>query len=173
MPVRGHGSGVLATTFCVHNLPTKLHPLQTRLLPRPPAPPSLVVGKHKCLDANICNPTCAMPSQIYDRSGQRFVHAFITHTQYSTATCGGSANGAPCVFPFTYKGTTYTKCTSVDHSQAWCRTSKKYANQWGNCDCGGTSVCIHARETKSFVHFGILTSQSMHACGRRHRQASR
>ena len=37
-------------------------------------------------------------------------------------TCGGSANGARCFFPFIYKGVTYTSCTNRDHNQLWCAT---------------------------------------------------
>ncbi|XP_062511736.1 matrix metalloproteinase-9-like [Corticium candelabrum] len=54
-------------------------------------------------------------------------------------TCGGSANGARCFFPFIYKGVTYTSCTNRGHNQLWCATrAGKYIahNQWGNCRCG-------------------------------------
>ena len=54
-----------------------------------------------------------------------------------TSTCGGSAKGAPCVFPFTYKGIMYTKCTPIDHDEPWCSTESVYESQWGNCNCPG------------------------------------
>jgi len=53
----------------------------------------------------------------------------------SIPTCGGTANGADCRFPFNYEGKEYFECTDVDHDQPWC-----YANAsiraWGNCNCG-------------------------------------
>merc|ERR1711923_629384 len=50
-------------------------------------------------------------------------------------TCGGTANGAPCHFPYTYKGKEYTSCTSDDHHHPWCSTTKHYIGRWGNCEC--------------------------------------
>merc|ERR1719410_2981715 len=52
-----------------------------------------------------------------------------------TGTCGGSAHGAPCHFPFTYKNKVYTSCTSDAHDQPWCSTTKEYEGKWGNCEC--------------------------------------
>lgn len=49
------------------------------------------------------------------------------------ATCDGSANGAPCQFPFKYDGKTYSECTSEGHHQDWCYTDDNGA--WGHCDC--------------------------------------
>ena len=38
-------------------------------------------------------------------------------------TCGGNAGGAPCLFPFTYKGVKHTSCTTLDNGgQPWCYT---------------------------------------------------
>ena len=47
----------------------------------------------------------------------------------------GNANGARCVFPFIYKGVTYTACTSIDHFRNWCATTSNYDRDrlWGNC----------------------------------------
>merc|ERR1712060_237294 len=56
----------------------------------------------------------------------------------SPPTCHGDAGGAPCAFPFTYKGKTYQECTKVDHSQSWCYTEKRGSwgrRTWGNCEC--------------------------------------
>ena len=51
-------------------------------------------------------------------------------------TNGGSHPDVPCVFPFIYKGTTYTECTDVDNSGVpWCAT---------------TTVCVNA------PYFGCL-----------------
>ena len=45
------------------------------------------------------------------------------------------ANGAPCLFPFTYLGVEYTECTTANANEAWCYTD--LSNHWGNCDCSG------------------------------------
>jgi len=59
-------------------------------------------------------------------------------------TCGGNGKGAPCIFPFKYKGEngethTYTACTEEDHpGEPWCATSyvsgTTFADDWGQCD---------------------------------------
>lgn len=48
-------------------------------------------------------------------------------------TCGGTALGAACQFPFEYHGVQFTACTSTDNGQPWCYTA--VAGQWGNCNC--------------------------------------
>lgn len=49
-------------------------------------------------------------------------------------TCGGTANGAPCLFPFTYLNTVYEECTEDDNDGSpWCMVAGGL--QWGNCDC--------------------------------------
>ncbi|KJE90649.1 hypothetical protein CAOG_01926 [Capsaspora owczarzaki ATCC 30864] len=56
-------------------------------------------------------------------------------TYYTDVTYGGTANGLPCVFPFTYKGVVYTQCTNVDNHRDWCYTDPDYASRrrWGFC----------------------------------------
>jgi len=53
---------------------------------------------------------------------------------------GGSAfnNIKQCVFPFTYKGTTYDKCTNFEWDGFWCSTETSsngdyVEGQWGQC----------------------------------------
>lgn len=51
-----------------------------------------------------------------------------------------SDDGVPCVFPFTYKGQTYSACTDVENDGVpWCATTNKFAKElhWGVCaeDC--------------------------------------
>ena len=52
-------------------------------------------------------------------------------------TIGGTAETpSACVFPFSYKGVTYTGCSTVDNSgYPWCYTSYNYREDhlWGNC----------------------------------------
>ena len=52
------------------------------------------------------------------------------------ATSGGNSDGAPCVFPFTYKGATYSKCTDVNDDELWCATTNNYDKdgKWGVCN---------------------------------------
>jgi hypothetical protein len=45
-----------------------------------------------------------------------------------------ASNGKACVFPFTYKGSQYSSCTTVDYSEPWCATASVYsASEWGTC----------------------------------------
>ena len=51
----------------------------------------------------------------------------------------------PCIFPFTWKGKQYNKCTKDDHDQFWCGTQSNVTvdeisflgngvtQGWGNC----------------------------------------
>ena len=51
----------------------------------------------------------------------------------------------PCIFPFTWMGTQYNKCTNDDHDQFWCGTQSNVTKDeisfldngvtqgWGNC----------------------------------------
>jgi len=42
----------------------------------------------------------------------------------------------PCVFPFVYKGVTYTQCTATDRDTLWCSTINKPNGEmrtWGEC----------------------------------------
>ena len=65
----------------------------------------------------------------------------------SGSTSGGGAStcptksGSPCVFPFTYKGSTYTECTLFDNvgGKAWCSTKEPYSGRWSPCDCSKSS----------------------------------
>lgn len=56
-------------------------------------------------------------------------------------TTGGSANGAPCRFPFKFNGVLYYTCITLDNDgQEWCATVYDYdaIKSWGNC--AGTSM---------------------------------
>jgi hypothetical protein len=56
------------------------------------------------------------------------------HTRNAVnGTCGGTSNGADCMFPFEHDGIVYGACTTVDHDQPWCITDSH--GNWGNCIC--------------------------------------
>jgi len=49
-----------------------------------------------------------------------------------------TTKGDNCVFPFTYKGVVYDKCTKADHSKPWCSTKTNIeghyiSGHWGDC----------------------------------------
>jgi len=51
-------------------------------------------------------------------------------------TTDGNANGACCVFPFIYQGTTYNSCIGTNNGGTqWCATTANYDTdtKWGNC----------------------------------------
>ena len=57
-------------------------------------------------------------------------------------TKDGPDPNKPCVFPFNYGGTSYSKCSTQDNPEPWCATEVD-ANgnyepgiygKWGNCD---------------------------------------
>ena len=55
-----------------------------------------------------------------------------------TATVGGNANGAKCVFPFNYQGKQYSECTTVNYGdKLWCAAVPDYDVDplWGDCIC--------------------------------------
>lgn len=51
-----------------------------------------------------------------------------------------AANGAKCLFPFSWGGVTYTGCTKVGNDVAWCATSYipggTKTNHWASCGTG-------------------------------------
>ena len=50
---------------------------------------------------------------------------------------GGTQARATCVFPFTFRGVTYTSCITVTNGgTAWCAVTNNYPvdRRWGNCD---------------------------------------
>ena len=54
--------------------------------------------------------------------------------------------GDKCVFPFTYQGAEYYRCTYADSPTHWCATEVDSAgvvvtNKWGDCDTGSLSSC--------------------------------
>ena len=74
----------------------------------------------------------------------------------------------PCIFPFTWMGIQYNKCTKDDHDQFWCGTQSNVTKDeisfldngvtqgWGNCI--DLSVCPKERGkklTESIQHRGL------------------
>ncbi|XP_028648308.1 uncharacterized protein LOC114644336 [Erpetoichthys calabaricus] len=62
-------------------------------------------------------------------------------TKSEFRTTGGNANGAPCAFPFTYKGKPYKHCITYDENRQlpWCSTTRNYDEDklWGYCPTSG------------------------------------
>ena len=64
-------------------------------------------------------------------------------SRFSITTCGGTANGSRCVFPFVVRGIVYNECTQVNEFQYWrhwCATEPgEFARhkKWGFCNCSG------------------------------------
>lgn len=57
-------------------------------------------------------------------------------TPCTTLTTGGNGNGAPCVFPYLYRGDLYYSCiTANNNGIPWCATLYDYDTYriWGNC----------------------------------------
>ena len=92
---------------------------------------------------------------------KEFSNNFLSGSGASAQSCltsGGKVVGAPCVFPFTYNGVTYTDCTSVDDGQAWCSTAtdddgNHINNFWGYCGYN----CLLSQQTTEPTAF---TSES-------------
>ncbi|XP_006103121.1 72 kDa type IV collagenase [Myotis lucifugus] len=79
----------------------------------------------------------------YDRDKK---YGFCPETAMSTI--GGNGNGAPCVFPFTFLGKKYERCTSDGRSdgKAWCSTTASFDDDrtWGFCPDQGYSLFLVA-----------------------------
>merc|ERR1719295_1113694 len=53
-----------------------------------------------------------------------------------------TTSGDSCIFPFTFKGQTFTKCTYTNSPTPWCATmvdqiGNVITNRWGDCDTAG------------------------------------
>jgi len=54
-----------------------------------------------------------------------------------------TTKGEKCIFPFTYNGVAYERCTQADHSVPWCSTKTDFkgthvSGKWGEC----SSSCL-------------------------------
>ena len=86
--------------------------------------------------------------------------------------------GKPCVFPFHYNGTKYTKCTDVDsekygNSYFWCATGVTQgtnvleinSHYWGECDgyckTHGNFVLFDKPKVKYLIYWVAVDNISM------------
>uniref|UniRef100_A0AAY4A822 Fibronectin type-II domain-containing protein n=1 Tax=Denticeps clupeoides TaxID=299321 RepID=A0AAY4A822_9TELE len=69
-------------------------------------------------------------------------------------TIHGNANGAPCLFPFHYKGNLYTSCTYADHNALWCATTANYDRDklWGDCGNANGARCVFPFQYKKNLY---------------------
>lgn len=63
----------------------------------------------------------------------------LVYTKLSAQPGGATDRGKRCVFPFTYLGAKYYRCTKTKHTALWCSTTKTYKGKWGNCQLSGES----------------------------------
>jgi hypothetical protein len=90
---------------------------------------------------------------------------FGTGTQQ---TEGGNANGASCVFPFTYQGKTYDSCINDNNGcEMWCGTTANYDTdkKWGNCK-GGKAAIINANSNVCWGAAGGKGGLNEKTCGK-------
>jgi len=108
----------------------------------------------------VCPVACGCNSSTPFHNNQVRVYTFCPQRCTSTQMCfterriynqSGSAYGPnvgyACVFPFLYKGTSYTSCTSVDWPVPWCAVTLQdgYMRQWGDCPATSSTACYGAR----------------------------
>eukprot|EP00118_Oscarella_pearsei_P003199 m.13377 g.13377 ORF g.13377 m.13377 type:complete len:511 (+) comp24755_c0_seq1:79-1611(+) len=74
--------------------------------------------------------------------GKNFLQLAEVQVLSGARTCGGTAEGARCVFPFSFKGVTYNACTTAstayDKDRPWCATKLGDVgvhSKWGFCVC--------------------------------------
>lgn len=98
------------------------------------------VNYQSCTVVDHDQPWCATQSGKYKKHGKWGNCECPYQYTIGGRTCGGTAFGASCVFPFMYGDIQYYGCTSVDHDQLWCATQSGDEYEWGNCNCSTSSV---------------------------------
>merc|ERR1719277_960967 len=89
----------------------------------------------------------AQPSTRFSQLNTRVPNPCSTHT------------GDQCVFPFSYQGVEYYRCTYADSPTPWCATQVDSAgvvvtNKWGDCDW--LLVILSTRDhLSSFLHHPV------------------
>lgn len=97
--------------------------------------------KHGGKTYNTCTGTKPWCSIENKKNGyyKRWGRCHIPSCFKPSTTCS-TTKGVKCVFPFKYKGKTYTTCTSAYHyGKPWCSTTTKadgsyIKGKWGNCN---------------------------------------
>ena len=88
-------------------------------------------------------------------------------------TDGGNQSGQKCVFPFTYRDTTYHSCTKRDIGKPWCstrtdRSGRHMTGFWGYCPnaCMGTVTTVTTTTTTVTTTTTTITTTTTVDCGR-------
>lgn len=68
-------------------------------------------------------------------SAKKIINVCEVEVYGRQGTVGGNSDGAPCKFPFIYKGKTYDSCISNGIQRKWCATTDNYDEhkKWGRC----------------------------------------
>ncbi|XP_078348187.1 uncharacterized protein LOC144633234 isoform X3 [Oculina patagonica] len=85
-------------------------------------------AQNPCQNGGTCKPNgddyqCACPAWFKGRNCEQAICRQKTD----------SKDGRCCAFPFTYKGKTYTSCTTYKHGRPWCSLDRNYNGKWANC----------------------------------------
>lgn len=83
-------------------------------------------------------------------------HRALSRHHSSASACMANPSGTtsysvPCAFPFTYKGITYTSCTTIDHHRAWCKTKGlHHHDDWGHCEISRSCATLEYESGKKY-----------------------
>lgn len=98
----------------------------------------------KCINLQggfVCN--CTQPGQLY-------------HPEW------GCSDSPECVFPFSYRGTVYTRCTSAGRGFLWCGLTDNVDrdNRWVACPLRyGTAHCVFPTRYKGALRSGCFVDK--------------
>jgi len=92
-----------------------------------------------CAEGLICGTDNCPPSDSFQGTDD-CCEAVEAYTEVLTHS--GNADGAACVFPFTYRKKDYEECTE-EKGYMWCGTTSNYDrdHKWGKCSCVGDDSC--------------------------------
>lgn len=90
----------------------------------------------------------------------------------STGTSGGNGNGAPCVFPFIYRGVSYTECITVAAfgPEAFCSVTSNYDvdGLYGYCNASSATTSSSATVTDTTTTTADGSSSTVDQSGKLH-----